>query len=159
MGFKDDVRAKAEEFERDLTDLKGRVRSLEGVANDLRRSRGESLPVRAIQGRSSADTVETYTANLPTRTPGASLTDDLPREAVSTNTASRIDRRFALDYPAVAFGLSEIKREVAVALNASGVSAQTLTSKFAGTVQYFADVFAKNDPEFNEAEFKRQAGA
>lgn len=134
MGFKDDVRAKAEEFERDLTDLKGRVRSLEGVANDLRRSRGESLPVRAIQGRSSADT---YTANLPTRTPGASL---------------------GVDYGAVAFGLSEIKREVTVALNASGVSAQTLRSKFEGTVQYFADVFAKSDPGFNEAEFKRQSG-
>lgn len=90
--------------------------------------------VANLRRGNGAVTVETP---LPVRTPGASL---------------------GVDYGAVAFGLSEIKREVAQALNTTGVSAQTLTSKFEGTVQYFADVFAKSDPGFNEAEFKRQAG-
>lgn len=132
MGFKDDVRELGADLERRVTNLESAVGRL--------------------QDRSGAVTVETL---LPTRTPGASLTDDLPREAVSTNTASRIDRRFALDYPAVAFGLSEIARKVKGQLGAT----TELTAYYRETVQYFADVFAKNDPEFNEAEFKRQAGA
>lgn len=62
--------------------------------------------------------------------------------------------RTGVDYGAVAFGLSEIKRRVAQI-----VSGTSLADEYAGTVQYFADVFAKSDPSFNADEFKRAAGA
>ena len=65
--------------------------------------------------------------------------------------ASTLDR---VDYAAVAFGLSEIKRKVTAQLG----NGSEVTSVYAGSVQYFADVFAKADPEFDAALFKRQAG-
>lgn len=63
-----------------------------------------------------------------------------------------------VDYGAVAFGLSQIKRDVANALG-SEVRTADLAAHYAATVQYFADVFAKSDPEFDADLFKQQAGA
>lgn len=70
---------------------------------------------------------------------------------------SRIDQRFTLDYGAVAFGLSQIKRDVANVVG-SEVRSADLTEHYRQTVQYFADVFAKSDPEFDADLFKQQAG-
>lgn len=120
MGFKDDVRAKAVQFEDDLNELTSRVSALEVLA-------------RRLTNGGTASTA----SDLPTRTPGASL-----RAATG------------VDYGAVAFGLAVIKRKVA----AVGVGAQ-LQSEYRRAVQYFADVFAKSDPEFDADEFRRQAGA
>lgn len=59
-----------------------------------------------------------------------------------------------IDYGAVAFGLSEIAAKVRGHLGGP----QELVDHYREAVQYFADVFAKADATFNEAEFKRQAG-
>lgn len=61
----------------------------------------------------------------------------------------------ALDYGAVAFGLSEMKRKIVDAFGYSG----EVGREHSGAVQYFADVFAKADPAFDADEFKRAAGA
>jgi hypothetical protein len=71
----------------------------------------------------------------------------------STPTTTFSEDRDVVDYGAVAFGLSEIKRKVA----AAGVGS-ALQSEYVGAVQYFADVFAKSDPSFDVALFKRQSG-
>lgn len=140
MGFKDDVRAKAGEFESDIAALKGRVSTLETLAAELKRNgvRGYTAPVTA--------------SALPTRTPGGSY-DAVTGSSRPSATTTTSD----VDYGAVAFGLSEIKRKVADLLGASrGLGA--LQSEYPSTVQYFADVFAKADPSFDADAFKRQAG-
>jgi len=73
--------------------------------------------------------------------------------SVATPTTTFSEDRGVVDYGAVAFGLSEIKRKVA----AAGVGS-ALQSEYVGAVQYFADVFAKSDPSFDVALFKRQSG-
>jgi len=116
----------------DIAALRDKVAILEGLANDMRRS----LPVR------QAGTYDGVTGGSRASTPargGAVMVE-------------------GVDYGAIAFGLSEIKRQVAIAMNTAGVSVQTLTSHFEGTVQYFADVFAKSDPSFDEDDFKVKAG-
>lgn len=107
MGFKDDVRAKAAEFEGDLANLKRRVNALEALA--------------ALRRRDPID--------------GAS-----------------VGRRSTLDYDAIAFGLSEIKRKLSGVIDGA-----TLRTEHQGAVDYFADVFAKADPQFNRDEFNRLA--
>lgn len=62
-----------------------------------------------------------------------------------------------VDYGAVAFGLSQIKRDVANVIGTE-VRANDLTEHYRQTVQYFADVFAKSDPAFDADAFRRQAG-
>lgn len=59
-----------------------------------------------------------------------------------------------VDYGAVAFGLSEIKRKIASQFNVTDAQMQ---SQWEGTVDYFADVFAKSDPGFDRAAFTRAA--
>jgi hypothetical protein len=127
MGFKDDVREKAEEFERDMASLKGRVSALETLAGQLK----NSAPAVHAAAHSTYDGVT------------GSSRSSLP---VQVNEATGVD------YGAIAFGLSDLKRKA----RNSGVSGVSET--FAGAVQYFADVFSKSDPSFNEADFKRQAG-
>lgn len=60
-----------------------------------------------------------------------------------------------LDYGAIAFGLSEIKRKVGSVL--SGDHVRDMAEVYKGVVDYFADVFAKSDPAFNRDEFNRLA--
>jgi hypothetical protein len=74
------------------------------------------------------------------------------REGVGTSSASAT----GVDYGAIAFGLSEIKRKVTqvTGLRESG----EMRREYAGAVQYFADVFAKADPQFDADAFKRQSG-
>lgn len=60
-----------------------------------------------------------------------------------------------VDYGAVAFGLSEIAAKVRGQIGAP----QELVDYYRESVQFFADVFAKSNSAFDEAEFKRQAGA
>lgn len=94
-------------------------------------------------------------ANLVTRVEALeALATQIKGSPVST-PARRTETaaRSALDYAAVAFGLSEIKRKVGQLSNSHEVA-----SEYEGTVQYFADVFAKADPSFDVAAFKRDAG-
>lgn len=97
-------------------------------------------------------------ANLVTRVEALeSLARDLRSHGVTRtvtpSVATPTTPATGVDYGAVAFGLSEIKRKVA----AAGVGS-ALQSEYVGAVQYFADVFAKSDPSFDVALFKRQSG-
>lgn len=134
MGFKNDVAGELQELNR-------RVGELENLAASLRPG---ALPVRNVSTIRPESAAVRAATRVETRDPidGAS-----------------VGRTTGVDYGAVAFGLAEIKRNVATALNGAGVSIQTLNSKYEGTVQYFADVFAKSDPQFNAAEFVRLANA
>lgn len=89
-----------------------------------------------------------YDASTPVSTAETSA-------ARTTTTATAAPSSTGVDYAAIAFGLSEVKRKVAVALDSS--SASRMASEYAGTVDYFADVFAKSDPSFNRNEFNRLA--
>lgn len=131
MGFKDDVRAKAEEFEGDLTDLKRRVSALENLANHL---------------RSTGAPVQFATPRVQRVSDRELLVSRDPIDGASVRSRS------TLDYGAIAFGLSEIKRKLV-----SVIGADTLRGEHQGAVDYFADVFAKADPEFNRDEFNRLA--
>lgn len=116
-----------------------------GFKDDVR-AEGAALRegITLLDERVSA--LESLAAQL--RRSGGAVPQDVRRtEGVSASTLNRVD------YGAVAFGLSEIKRKVSQLSNASRVA-----SEYAGVVQYFADVFAKADPEFDAATFKRQAG-
>lgn len=62
-----------------------------------------------------------------------------------------------VDYAAVAFGLSEIKRKVAPLISRGDYTSE-VTREYRGAVQYFADVFAKSDPAFDADQFKADAG-
>lgn len=115
---------------RELGNLNDRVTTLENLAAQMRASLPSEVE-RDITGTA-------VRRDLPRRTPGASL---------------------GVDYGAVAFGLSEIARKVAeINSNHFEVDNADLKSEYEGAVQYFADVFAKADPAFGEAQFKRQAG-
>lgn len=118
----------AEGVVRDVAHLRGRVDALETLANVLRAERASTT-------EQPARFDERDEVRLPTRTPGAAL---------------------GVDYGAIAFGLSEIKRNVARALTVQGGA--ELAQQYEGTVQYFADVFSKSDPSFDEVLFKRQSG-
>lgn len=91
----------------------------------------------------------------------ASLPSEMERDITGTAVRRDLPRRtpgasLGVDYGAIAFGLSEIARKIAGVLG--DTSEGDLKSEYEGAVQYFADVFAKADPAFDEAQFKRQAG-
>lgn len=99
-------------------------------------------------------------ANLVTRVEALeSLAEQIKGSPISTPARREgvAAQRSTLDYGAVAFGLSEIKRKVSHLAESAGHTSG-LRSEYADTVQYFADVFAKADPAFDAAAFKRQAG-
>jgi len=80
-----------------------------------------------------------------------------PEEVLQrSNPATQTATATGVDYGAIAFGLSEIKRAIKYQFD---VTDAQMRDQFAGTVQYFADVFAKSDPGFDEALFKQQSGA
>lgn len=106
--------------------------------------------VTALENLARQIRVPNAVAGLPVR-PASTVVRDV------TGTAVRSGQRSTLDYGAVAYGLSEIKRKVAGLVGDGDASA--LRSEYAGTVQYFADVFTKADPQFDADEFKRAAGA
>ncbi len=63
-----------------------------------------------------------------------------------------------VDARAIAFGLSEVKREVSSVIS-TGVDRDEVARTYKGIVQYFSDVLAKSDPAFDADLFARQAGA
>jgi hypothetical protein len=130
---RDDASAHAEA----LAALDRRVTELEALARQMRRT---SNPTTAAP------------APLPRRDPitGGSLRAERP-----VDTTESVSQANGVDYGAIAFGLSEIKRKIASAL--PGTMAGNLAHDYAGAVQYFADVFAKSDPTFDSATFKRQS--
>lgn len=86
---------------------------------------------------------------LAQRVQGVGLRD---AAAPAASTADRTGG--TVDYGAVAFGLSEIKRKIGPHF---GNSAKVL-SEYQGAVDYFADVFAKADPNFDRVGFNERAG-
>lgn len=151
-----------------LSRIDSRLRSLEGLAAQMRRTQSMSnaapLPVRApFQGVTKAEATEAYNHLLQAGEAkfnelGARLDqvvsllaeeyDDEETEGVTAST---------VDYGAVAFGLSQIKQDVSGVLR-DEVRTADLAENYRQTVQYFADVFAKSDPTFDADAFKRQAG-
>jgi hypothetical protein len=124
MGFKDEAR---EAF----ANLVTRVEALERLAEQLRANGRYAT----VEGRERvAGTYDGVTGSS--------------RASTTTKTTTN-----GLDYAAVAFGLSEIKRKVAQL-----AGGHDLATEYAGTVQYFADVFAKADPSFDADAFRSQAG-
>lgn len=78
------------------------------------------------------------------------------RDPVDGASVRQPQSQSTLDYGAIAFGLSEIKRKLSTLVDST--SARTsMTSEYTGAVDYFADVFAKADPEFDRNEFNRLA--
>lgn len=162
---------------RELEALQRRVSALETLAAELRRSQSVpsgigrvagTLPTRApFEGVTKAEASSAYNALV---TAGQAefkrLNDKIDALTAQRNTTapqatSAVTQRLldnsGIDYAAVAFGLSQIKRDVA---NVVGSEARTadLAAHYAATVQYFADVFAKSDPTFDADAFKRESG-
>lgn len=93
---------------------------------------------------------------------GRTLRLSAPAEAPAARTATTTaaSNTTGVDYGAVAFGLSELKRKVAALVEHvrnGSFSTQEVAQDYAGAVDYFADVFAKSDPSFNRDEFNRLA--
>lgn len=166
-----------------LNAVEARVQELENLARDLRATQGsqnaqvvgaarrqaESVVSRtdaltksdaeqalAALKREGAEQFRQLNAKLDESVRSILRTQDYA-EAVEAGRDPHETSAQGVDYGAVAFGLSQIKRDVA---NVVGSEARTadLTAHYVGTVQYFADVFAKSDPSFDIGAFKRQAG-
>jgi hypothetical protein len=125
MGFKEDTRA-------ELDSLARRVTTLETLAQSLR----------------AGGVVSTTVATQNTQATRGQYDGITGASRPSSNGV-----RSTVDYGAIAFGLSELKRE------AGNLGADVPPAYFPGVVQYFADVFAKSDPNFDAELFTRQAGA
>lgn len=124
-----------------------RLEALEALAQRLRS--GDVRVTDAIRVREDRAQVETPAYDR-SGFPAAARGEDVPAGRV-TSAPGRVD------YGAVAFGLSEIKRKVSTLVGFVGRGSE-LTGEYEGAVQYFCDVFAKSDPDFNADTFKRQAG-
>lgn len=115
MGFKDEIRTKAGEFEDELRSLSGRVADLEALADTIRNGSHRLAEVTAAR---------------------------------TENTTTRTGEGAEIDFGAIAFGLSELRRQ---ARNTGVSGAEGVIS---GAVDYFADVFAKANPKgFDRATF------
>jgi hypothetical protein len=152
-----------------LNALDERVQELENLARELRRggsaaplptrTPGASLTAEAVT-RADAQSLVTAVQQLRTdaqnqfaslATAVAALRNSVPQGDAEATTNS-------VDYGAVAFGLSEIARKVRGLVVNHGATSGALEDEYKGAVQYFADVFAKSDTEFDADAFKRQSG-
>lgn len=126
--------------------LDGRIDSVQAALRALR-AEGEQA-VRALRAEGLAALSQARGTATPER--AAARTQEAPRPVAGTT---------GVDYGAVAFGLKEISRKVGELVGSTGrVNESELKREYEGTVQYFADVFAKADPNFDEVSFKRAAG-
>jgi hypothetical protein len=116
-----------------LADLAGRVATLEALAHD---HLGAPLP----QSR-TVETVSVPETPTPEPTPAPVVITD----AHGTHAA--------VDYPAVAYGLTSTKSKIQARL---GRSAE-LDREYAGMVEWYVACFA-GDSAFNAAAFRRDAG-
>lgn len=123
-----EMQAARDDLALQIGELGDRVTTLETLAHSLRAGMGSETRIQAHQ------------APLPRR------------ESTVPATATTVD------YAAIAFGLSEIKRKVGQLVSGDGIGTSQMAGEYEGTVQYFADVFAKADPNFDEGAFKLQAG-
>lgn len=123
----------------DFDALTTRVSALEALAEQLKRSNPAGLPVRTPAREENRTGV--------TRDPITGGTVRAQGSPVTTASTTGVD------YGAIAFGLSEIKRKISQHL-----PAQEVAREFVGVVQYFADVFAKADTGFDVDAFKRLSG-
>jgi len=135
----------------ELYALRDRVSVLEGLARRAGLLRTESTANRVGESPS-------YDRS---GMPAAAQGEDVPAGRVATPVDLSDNAAMAAvrpDYAAVAFGLSEIKRKVSQVLPSLSTASVSMEDEYTGAVQYFADVFAKADPQFDADTFKRQAG-
>lgn len=150
------TKAESAQFLEDFYALSERVTVLEGLARQIQSG---GVPQRYMDARSVRESVARDNRDAAQHSydrsgmPAAARGEQAPAGRTAS-VQGPSQAASGVDYGAVAFGLSEIKRKVATALG----GAPGLTNEYAGAVQYFADVFAKSDPSFNADEFKRQAG-
>lgn len=173
-------REDAASFQRMVSALEERVQELENLAAQVRGT-GAVAPAGAarVAGRVPTTSValtrgEAQQALAQLKREGVAQFDALSRKidtAVSqfVNRNQSADERdetsapvqggtTGVDYGAVAYGLSQIKRDV-TNLVGSEVRGTDLAEHYRQSVQYFVDVFAKSDPSFDADAFKQQAGA
>lgn len=158
------TRAEAQPVLTEIANLKDRVSALEALARRLQGggailtdATGELRVTRNSTPEPVDADTEAYHTYDRSGLNAAARGEDVPNGRVAetpSRSASVSGRVIGVDYGAIAFGLSEIKRKVGQVVTGS-----EMISEYRGAVQYFADVFAKSDPAFDADEFKRQAGA
>lgn len=129
--------------------------------------------VAALAGYVTREDAEQYASALSALDDRVSTLERLARElrangAYDGTTGSRAASNVAtqevpapttgVDYGAIAFGLSQVKNDVAKVMS-SGADTRQIQAHYRETVQYFADVLAKSDPQFDAAAFRIAAGA
>lgn len=137
------TRADAEQYMREVN---GRLDALEREIPLLRRELGDAARAAGVNLR--PETVTNATAAATASRVGN----------VTGRVATATAERTGLDYAALAFGLSEVKREIKAQFS---VTDGQMSAKWTGTVQYFVDVLAASDVLFDsvaQEAFKRQAG-
>lgn len=163
--------------------LKERVAKLERLAAQLSGTAPSAVAARTTGTAAALTRADAESALRELREQGANAFAELARETRAARNANaemigalgrKIDRlsvrqagansgvsesdATGVDYGAVAFGLSEIKRRVGEVLSMHSVGEGRLVQEWTDTVQYFVDVFAKSDPEFDAETFKHQSG-
>jgi hypothetical protein len=118
-----------------LADLAGRVATLESLANQ---HLSAGLPTR---------TVETVSVPEPVTETPAPAPVTAPAPVVTSNGTSGVD------YGAVAYGLSDLKRKIRGALGGSA----EVDREHTGAVEWFVACFS-GDASFDADTFRRQAG-
>lgn len=162
-------------YSRALNALEERVQELENLASQVRQGGASARTVSTpVAGRVSASDALTKSdaeqALAQLKREGAeqfrqlgakidALTADQPVNYVPTDERGETSDRSAVDYGAIAYGLSEIKNAVQSELgNAHLGGGVRISDYYRGAVQYFADVLAKSDASFDADAFKRQSG-
>lgn len=124
--------------------------SVESLATEVA---GINRRVTALEDVARAALPTHLLSRLETATRSASTPEVLTETGTDNDTQDGPDRS-PLDYGAIAFGLSEMRHKIAAQFGTSN----ELTREYAGSVQWFAEVFALADPTFDMAAFTRNAG-
>lgn len=127
----------------ELADIARRVTRLEDIAR-------RALPSHYLPELDDSRRTTTVEAPAPTATVRVPVsteydTSDTPSSNGSTPTG--------VDYGAVAYGLTDLKRKIQAQLGSSS----ELDSEYRGLVEWFAGCF-QGDASFDRAAFQRQAG-
>lgn len=128
-------------------------RDAEAALNSLRQAGEREFNGLRTAVRELSAKIDTAVSDLVQRSQGTAPA--VRQEVGVTHTGAESISR--VDYGAVAYGLSSIKRDVAGVIGAEARNSD-LAEHYRQTVQYFVDVFAKADPAFDANLFRRQAG-
>lgn len=134
----------ADEAQAEVARLDRRIGAVELELQQARQEGAEALAALRAAGQRELDRL----TGTRVRTSDSSRTQEAPRPVAGTT---------GVDYGAVAYGLASIKADVS-GIRDAFVGREEIDKQYRGAVQYFADVFKKADPSFDETTFKVQAG-